>query len=100
MSTSIISITLTTKRLVVLLLSVLVLILGRAAAAFASTPFGSQYGGPAGKAPGAAASGLLGGIEGGLPFTGGPLLYLVLLGVVLLCCGLALLGWRSVSSRR
>ena len=74
-------------------------------AAFAETSFGSQYANP--KNPindaGAAATGvghLLGGIEGVLPFTGGPLLYLALLGVVLLCCGSALLEWRAVGGRR
>jgi hypothetical protein len=86
----------------------LVLVLSQATAAFAATPFGSQYGNPADptnpiKDPGAAAAGvghLLGGIQGVLPFTGGPLLYLALLGVVLLCCGSALLVWRAVGSRR
>lgn len=92
-------------RLVLLLSSALVLVLSRAAAAFADTPFGVQYGDPADptKDPGAAATGvgqLLGGIEGVLPFTGGPLLYLVLLGVMLLCCGSALLVWRAIGSRR
>ena len=86
----------------------LVLVLSQAAAAFAATPFGVQYADPTDptdpiKDPGAAATGvghLLGGIEGVLPFTGGPLLYLALLGVVLLCCGSALLVWRAVGSRR
>ena len=85
-----------------LALSALVLVLSQAAAAFADTPFGSQYGNPADPAKDAAgvAGQLLGGIEGVLPFTGGPVLYLALLGVVLLCCGSALLVWRAVGSRR
>ena len=95
-------------RLVLLLLSALVLVLSLATAAFAATPFGVQYADPTDptdplKDPGAAATGvghLLGGIQGVLPFTGGPLLYLALLGVVLLCCGSALLVWRAVGSRR
>jgi VIT1/CCC1 family predicted Fe2+/Mn2+ transporter len=95
-------------RLVLLLLSALVLVLSLAATAFAATPFGVQYANPSDPTdpindPGAAATGvghLLGGIQGVLPFTGGPLLYLALLGVVLLCCGSALLVWRAVGSRR
>ena len=94
-----------TVRLVLLLSSALVLVLSQAAAAFADTPFGVQYADPKNPIndPGAAATGvghLLGGIEGVLPFTGGPLLYLALLGVVLLCCGSALLVRRAMSSRR
>ncbi|HEX6710141.1 MAG TPA: hypothetical protein VF068_07390, partial [Rubrobacter sp.] len=82
-----------------------VLVLSRTAAAFADTSFGVQYANPSHPInnPGAAATGvghLLGGIEGVLPFTGGPQLYLALLGVVLLCCGSALLVWRAVGSRR
>jgi len=81
------------------------LVLSQAAAAFADTPFGVQYADPKDPMndPGTAATGvghLLGGIEGVLPFTGGPLLYLVVLGFVLLCCGSALLVWRAVGSRR
>jgi hypothetical protein len=94
-----------TVRLVLLLSSALVLVLSSAAAAFAATPFGVQYGDPKDPIndPGTAGTGvgqLLGGIEGVLPFTGGPLLYLVVLGFVLLCCGSALLVWRAVGSRR
>jgi hypothetical protein len=82
-----------------------VLVLSQAAAAFADTPFGVQYADPKDPIndPGAAATGvghLLGGIEGVLPFTGGPLLYLVVLGFVLLCCGSALLVWRAVVGSR
>ena len=77
-----------------------VLVLSRAAAAFADTSFGSQYGDPADPTKDAGVGGLLGGIEGVLPSTGGPLLYLALLGIVLLCCGSALLVWRAVGSRR
>ena len=92
-------------RFVLLLLSAFVLVLSQAAAAFAATPFGSQYGDPADPIndPGAAATGighLLGGIQGVLPSTGGPVLYLALLGVVLLCCGSALLVWRAVGNRQ
>lgn len=87
-------------RLVLPPLSMLVLVLGRAAAAFADTPFGSQYGDPADPAKDAGVGHLLGGIEGVLPSTGGPLLYLALLGVVLLCCGSALLVRRAMTSRR
>jgi hypothetical protein len=77
-----------------------VLLLSQAAAAFADTPFGSQYNGPANATKEPYVGHLLGGIEGVLPSTGGPLLYVALLGVVLLCCGSALLVWRAVGSRR
>ena len=77
-----------------------VLILSQAATAFAATSFSSQYGNPAEPTNDAGVGHLLGGIQGVLPSTGGPLVYLALLGVVLLCCGSALLVWRAVSSRR
>lgn len=94
-----------TVRLVLLLSSALVLVLSRTAVAFADTSFGVQYGDPKDPIndPGTSATGvgqLLGGIEGVLPFTGGPQLYLALLGVVLLCCGSALLVWRALGNRR
>ena len=84
-----ISIASVAKRLVLLLLSAFVLVLSQAAAVFAATPFGSQYGNPA-----ATGGGHL------LPSTGGPLLFLALLGIVLLCCGSALLVRRAMTSRR